>query len=82
MDIFSYDRTVVMIQVSTTDTSAQSSLFYKITLLYKYAAGAAEKMDKPAQQAIGDGAPTNSAGAELASVTLGKSNAKILSTAE
>ena len=28
------------------------------------------------------GAPNNSAGAELASVTLGKSNAKILSTAE
>ena len=57
MDIFSYDRTIVMVEVSTTKTAAQSSLFYKITLLVKnkmmYAAGAADKMDEPAQQAIG-----------------------------
>ncbi len=69
-----------------------------------YAAGAADKMVEPAQQAIGakhriirhtrfrarmlfeeEGVPCEdltTVGAELASVTLGKSNAKILSTAE
>lgn len=46
-----------MIEVSTTETTAQSSLYYTITLLVKnkmmYAAEAADKMVEPAQQAIG-----------------------------
>ena len=33
IDIFSYDRTVVVVEVSTTETTAQSSLYYTITLL-------------------------------------------------
>lgn len=46
-----------MVEVSTTETTAQSSLYDKITLLVKnkmiYAADAADKMDEPAQQANG-----------------------------
>ena len=33
IDIFGYDRTVVVVEVSTTETAAQSSLYYTITLL-------------------------------------------------
>ena len=33
INIFGYDRTVVVVEVSTTETTAQSSLYYTITLL-------------------------------------------------
>lgn len=33
INIFGYDRTVVVVEVSTTETAAQSSLYYTITLL-------------------------------------------------